>query len=46
MLEKPIVEYVQNFLKRAGMEITKEGAENIVSNIGVSILQRKKVLSK
>lgn len=41
MLEKPIVEYVQNFIKRAGMKITQEEAENIVSNVGVSILKRK-----
>ena len=46
LLEKPIVEYVQGFMERAGMKIDKEGAENIVSNVGVRILQKKKVLSK
>lgn len=46
LLEKPIVEYVQFFMERLGMKIDKKGAENIVSNVGVRILQKKKVLSK
>ena len=41
MLEKPILSYVQDLMKRAGMEITKENAENIISNVGLRIFKRK-----
>lgn len=41
ILEKPILAYVQDLMKRAGKEITKENAENIISNVGVRILKRK-----
>lgn len=45
LLEKPLVAYTQQLLKQAGMEITKEQTENLISNIGVNICKRKKVLS-
>lgn len=46
MLEKPIIEYVQNLMEKCGIKIDKVGAENIISNVGVRILQKNKILSK
>ena len=41
LLEEPIVAYVQDFIKRIGVKIDKNEAENIVSNVGLSITNRK-----
>lgn len=41
LFEKPIVAYVQELMVKVGMPVDKKGAENIVSNVGANILQRK-----
>ena len=45
MIEKPILEYVQQLMEKCGVKIDKNGAENIISNVGLHILQKKKILS-
>ena len=44
MLEKPIVGYVRHLMSKAGMEITETEAENLLSNVGLSIYSRRKNL--
>ena len=41
MFEKPIVNYVMDFMVRVGMPVDREGAENIVCNVGSNIRVRK-----
>lgn len=41
LFEAPLVSYVIGLMERAGMPINRDGAENILSNVGVRILKRK-----
>lgn len=46
LLQKPVVEYIQKLMKLAGVELDKNQAENILSNIGTHMLKKKLKESK
>lgn len=41
LIEKPLVNYVIEIMKKAGMPVNKDGAENVLANIGTRIHVRK-----
>lgn len=46
-LEKPIVAYIQDLLRRSGnMTISEDEAKNIISNLGLRIYKNKTMQDK
>lgn len=41
LIEKPLVNYIMQIMKAAGMPVNKDGAENVLANVGTRIQVRK-----
>lgn len=41
LMQKPVVEYIKNLMKKAGIDLTTNEAENILSNLGTHMRKKK-----